>query len=417
MTELTAAHRERLRALVEGLIRFDTTGGAEAPAQRWLRDQLEELGFETYTWQPDPDVLAAHPSFPPSDELNLTDRPSVAGVLEFGDPDAGRTLVLNGHVDVVPVDRDGWSTDPFEPTWDGDTLRARGAVDMKSQVAACVVAALAVADAPGGLDGRIVVESVAGEETGGLGTATAVGANPYPFARDAVIVAEPTDLRVVTATEGAAMVRLDVRGRPAHAARRWEGEDVLSHFERLRKAFSGLEAERAERVSHPLYDRFSVPWPVVIGRVRAGNWASNVPGRLTAEARLGVAPGETVDAVVAEFAERVEAVASEDAWLRDHPPSLERFDAQFEPAEIPADEPVVGALQAAMAAAGLSDTDALGETYGADSRHFVEAGIPAVVFGPGRIEAAHFPDESLHWPDVETAAGVLADAARRFLAA
>jgi acetylornithine deacetylase len=416
MTALSSDHRERLRELAEGLLGFESTDGNEGPAQRWLRGQLEDLGFSTYTWEPDPEVLGAHPSFPPVAELDLTDRPSVAGVLEFGDPEAGRTLVLNGHVDVVPVERDHWSSDPFEPTWDGDTLTARGAVDMKSQVAACVVAALAIAEDAAGLDGRLVVECVAGEERGGLGAATAAGANPYPFDRDAAIVAEPTEFRLVTATEGAAMVRLDVTGRSAHAARRWQGEDVLDHFERIRQAIVALEAERAERVAHRLYERFDIPWPVVIGRVRAGNWASNVPGHLTAEARLGVAPGETVDEVVAEYADQVAPAAAEDGWLREHPPTLERFDVQFEPAEIATAEPVVGALQAAMAEAGLSESDPVGETYGADSRHFVEAGIPAAVFGPGRIEAAHFPDESIHWPDVERATAVIADAARRFLA-
>ncbi len=417
MAELSAPHRRRLRELAEGLLAFESTAGREAPAQRWLRDRLDELGFATYAWEPDAGALASHPSFPPAGELVLADRPSVAGVLEFGDADAGRTLVLDGHVDVVPVERDHWTSDPFEPTWDGDTLTARGAVDMKSGVAACAVAALALADDATGLDGRVVVECVAGEEDGGLGAATAALDNPYPFERDAAIVAEPTDGRVVTATAGCAMVRLRVEGRSAHAARRWQGEDVLPYFDRIRRAFADLEAERARDVRHPLYDRFEVPWPVVVGRVDAGNWASNVPGHLTAEARLGVAPGETVADVVAAYAERLDAVAAESEWLAAHPPTLEPFDVQFEPAEISPGEPVVDALQAAVADAGAADTAPVGETYGADSRHYVAAGIPTVVYGPGEIEQAHFPNESIRWPEVEAAAEVIADAARRFLAA
>lgn len=415
MTALSSVRRSQLRDLTERLLRFESIDGDEGPAQRWLADHLADLGFATYTWEPDEAVLADHPSFPPLDEIDLQDRPSVAGVLEFGDPDAGPTLVLNGHMDVVPVERDHWTSAPFEPTWEGDTLIARGAVDMKSQVAACIVAALCLDDDPGDLEGRLVVESVAGEEAGGIGAATAAAANPYPFTRDAAIVAEPTDLQVVTATAGAAMVRLEVDGRAAHAARRWAGEDVLPHFERLRKAIVDLESERGEHVTHPLYSRFEVPWPVVIGRVRAGNWASNVPGHLTAEARLGVAPGESVDDVVAEYAERIAAVAADDDWLSNHPPTLEPYDVQFEAAAIDEDEPVVGVLQAAMADAGLTRTTPVGETYGADSRHYVAAGLPTVVFGPGRIEQAHFPDESIHWPDVEVATTVIADAARRFL--
>jgi len=417
MTDLAADYGAELRALAEDLIRFDTTGGAEGPAQTFLRDCLVDFGFETYTWTADAAALADQPSFPPAEDLVTGDRPSVAGVLEFGDPGAGPTLVLNGHVDVVPAGESGWTGDPFTPRWDGDRLAGRGAVDMKSQLAACIVAARHLADRVAAgeldLDGRVVVESVAGEEDGGIGAAAAALSNPYPFERDAAVVAEPTDMRVVTATEGCLMGRIELSGTPAHAARKWEGESVLPVFERIREALTGLEAGRSERVTHPLYDRFETPWPVVVGRVEAGTWASNVPGTLTAEFRAGVAPGESLDAVERACRDALDALASED-WPID-PPTVERFGVQFASAEIDADEPVVTALQSAMAGAGLRDTDPVGETYGSDARHYISAGVPTVVFGPGRIEEAHFPDESVHWPDVETAADVFAETARRFL--
>ncbi|MCU4741342.1 M20/M25/M40 family metallo-hydrolase [Natronoglomus mannanivorans] len=73
------------------------------------------------------------------------------------------------------------------------------------------------------------------------------------------------------------------------------------------------------------------------------------------------------------------------------------------------------ALQDAMIERGSSDTEPVGETYGANASHYIEAEIPTVVFGSGRIEEAHFPDESISWPDVVTAAEVLAETARRFL--
>lgn len=416
MTALSPDQQTLLKELAEGLIRHESTDGQEGPANSWLQGRLEDLGFRTLSWEPDADVLRDHPSFPPVEDLDLANRPSIAGVLEVGDPAQGRTLVLNGHVDVVPVERDHWDSAPFEPTWTEETLTARGAVDMKSQVAACVVGALRAAEASGDLDGRIVVESVAGEERGGLGAATAAIANPYGFERDAAIVAEPTDERLVTATAGAAMVRLQLDGQSAHAARRWQGSDVLDGFEAARAAFQALERERADRVSHPLYERFDLPWPVVIGRVRAGNWASSVPAHLEAEARLGVAPGETVADVVAEYASRLDTATESDEWPANQTGSLEAFDVQFEPAEVATDEPIAVSLQEAMAAAGLSPTTPVGETYGADSRHYVKAGIPTVLFGPGRIEQAHFPNESIRWPAVQRAAAVYADAARRFLA-
>ncbi|WP_089698953.1 ArgE/DapE family deacylase [Halogranum gelatinilyticum] len=406
-----------IRTFTEEFLRFDTTGGAEADAQAWVRDRLDELGFETYEWTADAGRLAEHPSFPddPSD-IDVADRPSVAGVLEFGDTGAGKTLVLNGHADVVPVERDLWSSDPFEPTWVGDDdLRARGAADMKSGLAACVFAALALREEAPDLDGRVVVESVVGEEEGGIGAAAAALDNPYPFERDAAIVAEPTELQVVTATEGCLMKRLTLTGRSAHAATRWVGESVLPHFETVRRAFEALESERTETVTHPLYDDFPIPWPVVVGTVEAGSWASTVPAELTAEMRIGVAPGETVDDVETQFEARLDEIVADSEWLSAHPPTFERFSIQFEPAETDPDEPVVGALQAAMEATGLDDTEPRGATYGADSRHYVAAGIPTVVFGPGSIEQAHYPDETVHWPEVEQARETITETARRFL--
>lgn len=405
-----------LRSFVEALLQFDTTDGNEFPAQEWLAEELDELGFEVYEWTADAKSLASHPSFPDDPaEIDVVDRPSVAGVLEFGDPNAGDTLILNGHTDVVPAERDSWLTDPFEPTWDGDQLTARGAADMKSGLAACVFAARHLADNATDLDGRVVVECVVGEEEGGIGAAASAFSNPFPFERDAAIVAEPTELTPIVATEGSVMKRLRLEGRSAHAASRWRGESVLPHFEAIRKAFFDLEAERGERVTHPLYEEYPVPWPVCIGTVEAGTWSSSVPAALTAEIRIGVAPGETVADVEAEYEARLADVVQESDWLSDHPPEFDRFSIQFEPAETDPDEPVVRSLQSAMTEHDLDETEPRGATYGADSRHYVEAGIPTVIFGPGTIDQAHFPDETIDWPEVLTAGQVLADAARTYL--
>jgi acetylornithine deacetylase len=409
-----------LREFVARLVSFESTEGREGDAQAWVRERLDEFGFETYEWLADAERLAGHPSFPDDPAaIPVEHRPSVAGVLEFGDPDAGRTLVLNGHVDVVPATRSAWATDPFEPSWseDGERLTARGAADMKAGLAACIFAArhLAEAGESEALDGRVVVESVAGEEDGGIGAAAAALDSPYPFERDGAVVAEPTELKPVTAVEGSVMMELGIEGRSAHAATRWRGESVLPQFERIRRAFEDLEAERCERVTHPLYEAFPVPWPVVCGRVEAGNWTSTVPAELRSEWRIGVAPGETVDEVEAEYRERLDEVVAESDWLSEHPPSFERFSVQFEPATVDHDAPVVGALQAAMRDAGL-DAAPTGATYGADNRHYQAVGVPTVVFGPGTIDQAHYPDETIEWPAVLTAGGVLAETARAFLA-
>ncbi len=426
-----------MRAFAADCCRFASTAGEEAAAADFVEGRLDDLGFETHAWDADPDLLAGHPSFPDDlDEADVAGRKSVGGVLELGGATAADegdaadapTVVLNGHIDVVPAEPAEWSSDPFEPEWggsdgegDGETLTARGAADMKSGVAACVGAALDVRAAAeaGGLDLpesglRVVVEAVAGEEDGGYGAATAALANPYPFERDAAIVAEPTELRPVVATEGSVMARLELTGRSAHAATRWRGEDVLPRFEAIRGAFMDLETERGESVTHPLYAEFPVPWPVVCGTVEAGSWASTVPATLAAEFRIGVAPGETVDEVEAAFRERLDAVGAEDPWLREHPPTFERFSVQFEASEVAVDEPIVEAARAGLVDAGLPNPEPTGATYGADSRHYVAAGIPTVLLGPGTVTEAHYPDETIAWDEVEKGRAAIAAAVGRF---
>ncbi|MGB9964269.1 M20 family metallopeptidase [Halobacterium hubeiense] len=406
---------QRVREFASELVAFESTDANEAPVAAWFSAKLAELGFETYEWDVDAELLAGHRSFPDDPaEIRAADRRSVGGVLELGDPDAGPTLVLNGHLDVVPADEAVWSSQPFEARWRGDELTARGAADMKAGLAACVFAALALAERD--VDGRVVVEGVVGEEAGGLGAATAALDNPYPFERDAAIIAEPTALTPVVASEGSLMKRLRLTGRSSHAATPWRGESVLPHFDRVRDAFAELAAERERAVTHPLYEEYPTKWPVVCGTVEAGEWASTVPASLTAEWRIGVAPGETVAEVEAAFDERLAEVVADSEWLADHPPEFERFSVQFEASEIPPDEPVVRAVQSGMRANDLAETEPRGVTYGADARHYVEAGIPAVLFGPGSIEQAHFPDETIDFREVETAVDALADAGEAFLA-
>ncbi|WP_435156725.1 ArgE/DapE family deacylase [Haladaptatus sp. DFWS20] len=415
MLDFTQKYGDEFRDFTEQLLTFETTSGREKEAQEWLSGRLRDLGFEVYSWTADADQLAESPTFPNAEAIDVDERPSVAGVLEFGDPAAGPTIILNGHIDVVPVEESSWETDPFKPTWDGDSLTARGAVDMKSNLAACIFAAKYVHDVENDLDGRVVVESVVGEEEGGIGAVAAALSNPYRFERDAAIITEPTELDVVTAVEGSVMMNLEIEGRSAHAATRWEGESVLPHFERIRAAFRELEANRNDRVTHPLYESFPISWPVNFGVVDAGTWASSVPAHLSSEIRIGVAPGETNEEVETEFRDELDTVVAESDWLSTHPPTFERRAIQFEPAEIDADEPVVTALQTAMRNRGLNDTDPRGATYGADSRHYIAAGIPTVLFGAGSIKQAHFPNETVEWSEVLTATEVLADATVEFL--
>lgn len=416
MNRFSEKYESELRQFSEELLQFESTRGNEAPAQERFKRELSELGFDIVEWDANSGTLSEHSSFPDAEAIETENRPSVAGVLEFGNPDDGPTLVLNGHIDVVPVDRSLWEMDPFEPVWNNGSLTARGAADMKTNLALLAYVARYVHEEyRNERDGRIVVESVTGEEEGGIGAPMAAIDNPYDFERDAALIAEPTDLRVVTATEGVLIKKLTITGRSAHAATRWRGKSVLPHFEAIHEAFLKLEQNRHAHEHHPLYE-YPINWPVNIGVVDAGDWASSVPARLEAMVRIGVSPNESLAQVEAEFDEQIRSVVEESEWLSEHSPSFERSSIQFEPCELDADEPIVRALQRSVTKAGYDD-DIIGKTYSADSRFYNEYGVPTVLFGPGTIDQAHFPNETIEWQDVLNAADVLTSMCADFLSA
>lgn len=415
----TQRWEDQLRDFTESLLGFDTTTGpsAEIEAQNWFRDQLEDFGFQIFEWTPDPDRLANHPTFPNDDiKSRASNRPCVGGVLEFGDPKLGKTIILNGHIDVVSVNREAWSSDPFNPTWNGDKLVARGAADMKSGLAACVFAARRIMEKDRRMNGRIVVESVAGEEDGGVGSAAAALNNPYPFERDAAIIAEPTDLRIVRAIEGTLFAKLTITGKSAHAGHRWEGTSVLPLFEKIRKNLEELEIKRSSEIRHPLYDEFPIAWPVNFGTVRAGEWPSSVPDQLESKIRIGVAPSEEHNEVFNQFKSKLQEINSDDDWLSAHPASLEMFAPNFPSAETPPNHPVVKTAQNVLRSHGYSNIEPQGAVFGSDAARYIDmADIPSILLGPGSPDQAHQADEFINWPEVIASVDLLADVSEEFL--
>jgi len=117
----------------------------------------------------------------------------------------------------------------------------------------------------------------------------------------------------------------------------------------------------------------------------------------------------SLDNVVEDIRDEARARAEEIREQGEH-----RAEEIIETAETDADEPVVESLRAALRADGRDD-EPVGATYGADSRHYVEAGVPTVLFGPGDIDQAHFPDETVEWAEVEVARDVIRETAARFL--
>jgi acetylornithine deacetylase len=328
------------------------------------------------------------------------------GTLAGTGPDA-RSLVLNGHIDVVPVgDPDGWPASPWNDRLDGDVLRGRGTCDMKGGLVAGIAAIAALRRQGIESPGRVVVQSVIGEETGGVGTLAAVLRG---HTADAAVVLEPTSLHRCPVGAGAASFRLHVPGRAAHGAMRTEGVSAVEKFVPLFHAIEAFEAERHAAFHHPAYRDDVLVAPISVGRLTSGDWPSTVPESLVAEGRFGVLPGEDLDAARQAFEEAVAAAADGDGWLHEHRPRVEWFEGQFAPALTPLDSPIVELVGSAHDQVVDQPSPRHGVSYGSDLRFFAnDAAMPALLYGPGAVEVAHTTDEHVELGEVFAAAEVLA---------
>lgn len=406
--------------LLGRLVAIESLAGRERPAQEAVARRMEELEMEPDVWAIDFDALRRHPAY--AADVERDEGLGVVGGLGGGSgppdrrgsgPSDGRTLILNGHVDVVPAgEPERWSRPPFELTVEGDRVYGRGTADMKGGLCAALGAAQALRDAGVELEGVLQVQSVIGEEDGGMGTLAALLRG---HGGDGAIVLEPTDLALAPAQAGALNFRITIPGRAAHGALRGEGVDPIEKLLPLYRGILELEAERNQNVDDPLFAGYDVPFAICVGKLRAGVWASTVAETLVLEGRYGVSPDEDLDAARGQLERLVREVAEADAWLRHHPPELEWWGARFEPARTPRDDPVVGAVEGAFEGVTGRPPEVAGMTYGADMRLLVrEAGIPTVLFGPGDVRDAHRPDENVTVSELETAAKTVAVAAMRF---
>ncbi|HEU5039026.1 MAG TPA: ArgE/DapE family deacylase [Nocardioides sp.] len=382
--------RELVRDLVD-LIAVPSVSGsdAECDVQHRLAKQVRELDLDVDLWQLDLDRLTTDPAFP-GWEAERTEAWGLVASSGPGEPE----LVLQGHVDVVPSgDLGAWRSDPFTATVSGGQVHGRGTCDMKAGVVANLAAVRAIRAAGITLEKPYAVQLVVGEEDGGLGAFATLDRG---HRGKACIITEPTSGTITTANAGALTFELRVPGVATHASTRYAGVSALEKFLPLHAALVALEARRNED-PHPLMAEYPLPYPLSIGKVSCGDWASTVPDLLVAEGRIGVALGEDPDVARAQLEEAVAEAAAADPWLRHHPPVVAWTGGQFgSGAYAEADR----ALHDLVATAHADVIEGprpreRGAPYGSDLRLYAAAGVPTLHYGPGDVRLAHGPEESV----------------------
>lgn len=398
-----------LNRFLRELVRIPSLGGHESPAQHRVAEWMDEAGMEVDTWDLDLEGLRRHPAY--SAEIHREAGLGVVGII--GASGGGRDLILNGHVDVVPPGDEGaWSFSPWEGGIVEGRIRGRGSLDMKGGLVAALFAGKAILDAGVRLKGRLIMESVIGEEDGGVGTLAAVERG---YRADGAVIMEPTSLAICPAQAGALNFRITTRGKAAHGCVRDQGVSALEKFEIVHKALLTLEQRRNHACSDPRFSEYEVPFPISVGVIEGGDWASSVPDWIRVEGRYGIRPGEGLEKAKEEFLRALVGLEAADPWFRDHPPELEWWGGCFHPAEVPDEAPIVLGLQDSFQVLGMESGALKGVTFGSDMRLLVREGAtPTVLFGPGDIRRAHAADESVSLEEVQLATRILALTALRF---
>ncbi|MRU16866.1 ArgE/DapE family deacylase [Roseovarius sp. A21] len=377
----------------------------EGEALDFMARALHARGWEVDDWTVETQNLSDEPGFVDCAGEVPSVR-SVVGTLEGAGE--GRSLILQGHVDVVPEGPDAmWQVPPYAPHVRDGWMYGRGAGDMKAGKVAALFAVEALRRAGYVPKGRLHYQSVVEEESSGLGALATLARG---YRADCAFIPEPTGLGLVRAQVGAIWFRLKVRGRPAHVAYAGTGASAITAAMHLMGALQEMEAAwNAEAAAHPWYKGVAHPLTFNAGWIEGGDWASSLPAWCDVECRMGVLPGDDVAARKA----RIEAVVAEAAarhpFLCDTPPEIEWHGFQadgfvLEGAEAP---------EAALAVAHEAATGQVGPedqiwTALTDTRFYgLYHGIPALCYGP-TAESIHGFDERVDLGSVQRCTEVIA---------
>jgi succinyl-diaminopimelate desuccinylase len=308
----------------------------------------------------------------------------------------GPTLVLNGHVDTVPVgDIDLWSVDPFAGEIRDGELIGRGALDMKAGLTAQILCAQAIGCLPP-LPGTLVLHFAAGEESGEPGTTSLLNGG---FGGDFGIVTEPTELRIGTEMRGMCAYRILIVGRSAHVGEPEAGLNPIGGARDLLVALERYDAEVQTRVVHPRLP----PTRATVTMINAGQEQSSVAESAEVVVDRRLVPGETHQTGLAELRQLVDGLAAQ------HPDLGWQVEPVlwFEPCAVDDEHVLVRCLAESVERVRGEAPPLVATPSASDVTRLVHEGsMPAVQFGPGGSHL-HAPDERVRLDDITVVARAL----------
>jgi len=399
-------NQETLVDFLRKIIQIPSVTGNEAEIQEYLCKYTSAMGMESVSFVPSLEELGTHPAFVKSD-MPYENRPDVVAISHGAG--GGRSLLFNGHVDVIP---EGPAENWKHPCWGGEIedgkLYGRGASDMKSGVAAMTMAMKVLKECGIRLKGDVTIEYVMDEELTGNGTLACVMKG---YKADAGICCETSSMCVQPASIGRIWFDIHVKGKAAGIQRRYEGVNAIDLGYLVKEAVEAFEKDRVARTSHPLYPNIIEAIPCMIGQFSSGSYASAFPDECLLKGSMATVPGESSDGVKAEFIDFIcKYTAERNEWLASNPPQVIYTGYFAEPSEIPSDSPIVTMLSDNFGKVMGKPPVISGRQGAADIRHLNTYGdTPTVIFGPGRTEEMHANNEWVDLNDYVNAVKILAN--------
>lgn len=378
---------EQIDFLAE-LVRFPSLRGCEADAQEFMAEAYRESGLEVDQWKINIGDLENMSGYSPQH----TTFENACGVVATHSPKTtiGKSLILNGHIDVVPTGPiDMWTTPPFEPRIKDGCMYGRGAGDMKAGLVANLFALKAISKAGFQPAAPVYLQSVIEEESTGNGALATIQRG---YQADAVLITEPGGDMIESANVGVIWLQVEIRGRPAHAAYAGTGFNAIEACYPIIEALHGVETRWNAEV-HPAYEQIEHPINFVVSKIEGGDWTSSVPSWAKFDVRMGIYPDRDVEECRSEIEEAISASVSSDLFLKKNPPRL-TYHGFFTPGYVyPRRTQMEKVLGKAHALVFDSEIEAYPSTALTDGRiygHFHE--MTTLVYGP-TAENIHGFDE------------------------